>query len=171
MNAKRSVTPPSPTATAASASQVLADAVPDATLATDPDDPHKITALAVSADHETIAGVLKEIDVEGPAETAAKVVVYPLVGMESRRSYYVYRFIRDAVPQANLTLRWAFVEAATDATKGDSQWSRFYHRMATRKGKSIAKVALARKMSKMIYHMLKRKIDYQTYLCGGHLGR
>jgi len=73
--------------------------------------------------------------------------------------------------QANLTLRWAFVEAATDATKGDSQWSRFYRRMASRKGKSIAKVALARKMSKMVYHMLKRNIDYQTYLSGGHLGR
>jgi transposase len=73
--------------------------------------------------------------------------------------------------QANLTLRWAFVEAATDTTKGDSQWSRFYHRMATRKGKSIAKVALARKMSKMVYHMLKRNIDYHTYLSGGHLGR
>ena len=96
--------------TAASASQVLADAVPDATLATDPDDPHKITALAVAADHETIAGVLKEIDVESPAETAAKVVVYPLVGMESRRSYYAYRFIREAVPQANLTL-------STDSTQ------------------------------------------------------
>ena len=97
--------------TATAASRILADAVPDATVATDPDDPHKITALAVAADHETIAGVLEEIDVEGPAQTAAKVVVYPLVGMESRRSYYAYRFIREAVPQANLTL-------STDSSDG-----------------------------------------------------
>jgi len=73
--------------------------------------------------------------------------------------------------QANLTLRWAFVEAATDATKGSTQWSHLYRRMAARKGKSIAKVALARKMSKMVYQMLKRNIDYHTYLSGGYLGR
>lgn len=73
--------------------------------------------------------------------------------------------------QANLMLRWAFVETATGAIRRDSQWSSFYRRIAARKGKSIAKVALARKMSKMVYQMLKGNIDYQTYLSRGYLGR
>lgn len=91
----------------------------------------------------------------------------PRVRSSAGKSHYGGHLSR----QANLMLRWAFVEAATGAIRGDSQWSSFYRRIAARKGKSVAKVALARKMSKMVYQMLKRNIDYRTYLNRGYLGR
>lgn len=98
---------------------------------------------------------------------AAYAGLVPRVRSSAGKTHYGGHLTR----QANLILRWTFVEAATSAIKGDSQWSSFYRRLAARKGKSIARVALARKMSRMVYQMLKRNIDYKTYLSGGYLGR
>jgi len=83
--------------------QVLESAVPDA-LFNEGTEANQLIAWARPADHEKIQKALDEIDVEGPADAAVKVVAYPLTGMESRRAYYALIFIRDAVPEATLTL-------------------------------------------------------------------
>ena len=82
---------------------VLESAVPDALL-NEGSEANQLIAWARPADHEKIEKALKEIDVEGPADAAVKVVAYPLPGMESRRAYFSLGFIRDAVPEATLTL-------------------------------------------------------------------
>ena len=76
--------------------------------------------------------------------------------------------------QANLTLKWAFIEVATGAVKKDTALGDYYFRITRKKGKSVAKVAVARKIAKMVYYMLMNGIDYEGYLkkvSGGRLSR
>ena len=61
-------------------------------------------AWARPSDHQRIEASLEQIDVEGPADSIAKLVAYPLVGLESRRAFFALTFIREAVPEAKLTL-------------------------------------------------------------------
>ena len=89
---------------AASANQVLRGAVPNATLTTDTADPQKLTALATRTDHEMIASILQDIDVESPAETASRVEVYTLEGLDTSSSTLAFRFLDTAVPNAEFTM-------------------------------------------------------------------
>ncbi len=85
---------------AASANQVLAGAVPNAKLTTDTADPQKLTALATAKDHETIAAILEEIDVESPTETTSRVEIYTLEGITAASALPV---LRTSVPQARIS--------------------------------------------------------------------
>jgi len=58
--------------------------------------------------------------------------------------------------QGSKWLRWALVEAAHHAIQRPPYRS-FYQNTAKRRGKAIAKVAVARKLLKAIYHMLKEQ--------------
>jgi transposase len=58
--------------------------------------------------------------------------------------------------QGSKWLRWALVEAAHHAMK-QPPYRAFYQRTVHRRGKAIAKVAVARKLLKAIYHMLKEQ--------------
>ncbi|HUT95740.1 MAG TPA: hypothetical protein VMY37_40165, partial [Thermoguttaceae bacterium] len=89
--------------TATTAMSFLRQVVPQAELSQG-SQPDQLIAWARTADHEKIRKALEQIDVEGPAGAAVKVVAYPLPGMESRRAYFALGFIRDAVPEATLTL-------------------------------------------------------------------
>jgi hypothetical protein len=52
--------------------------------------------------------------------------------------------------------------SATRAQATDRRFRAFFQRIMRRKGKNIARVALARKIAGIVYHMLKNSIDYET---------
>lgn len=62
--------------------------------------------------------------------------------------------------QGNKFLRWVLVEAAQTAVRGDAHLGRQYRRLAARKNRATAKVALARKLAQRLYWMSRRGVDY-----------
>jgi len=58
--------------------------------------------------------------------------------------------------QGSKWLRWALVEAAQHAIR-KPPYRAFYQRTAKRRGKAIARVAVARKLLKAIYHLLREE--------------
>jgi transposase len=73
--------------------------------------------------------------------------------------------------QGNRLLRWLLVEAAQTASRYDPRLQRAYRRLAFRKGRPVAKVAMARKLAIRLYIMLRDKIDYQEFCRrGSHAG-
>jgi transposase len=73
--------------------------------------------------------------------------------------------------QGNVLLRFLLVEAAQVTVRGDPQWrSRFFH-LAMRRGRKIAKVAMARKLAVELYWMWRRGWNYeQMQTLGSHAG-
>jgi transposase len=62
--------------------------------------------------------------------------------------------------QGNSLLRFLLVEAAQATVRGDSEWrSRFFH-LAMRRGRKIAKVAMARRLAVQMYWMWCQGCDY-----------
>ena len=57
-------------------------------------------------------------------------------------------------------IRWALTQTVHVHVRYDSRLSRFYHRLAVKKGKQMAVVATARKMLKVVYWMLKEKEQF-----------
>ena len=66
--------------------------------------------------------------------------------------------------QGSSFLRFLLVEAGQTAARLDPQLKRFYHRLAMRKNRSIAKVAVARKLATRLYLMLREDWTY-AQLC------
>jgi transposase len=60
----------------------------------------------------------------------------------------------------NKYLSWAFVEAANFAKRYDAQCRRWYDRKAARAGTIIATKALACKLAKAAWHMMKKRAAY-----------
>jgi transposase len=73
--------------------------------------------------------------------------------------------------QGNSFLRGLLVEAAQSAVRHDPEMRRGYQRLAQRKCRAIAKVAMARKLAVRLYWMLRRDIDYEQLLQGSHAGQ
>lgn len=66
--------------------------------------------------------------------------------------------------QANMYLKWIYVEIANAIVRsGKGPLWEYYRRIMRKKGKRVAKIALARKISRMVYHMIKSQIDYATF--------
>lgn len=67
--------------------------------------------------------------------------------------------------RGNKYLRWALVEAAIPATRSNLALKNLYDRLVERKGKkagpNIAKVAVARKLSEIVYRVLKDERPYE----------
>lgn len=61
--------------------------------------------------------------------------------------------------QGSPFLRGLLVEAAQSAARHDVELRRFYVRLAMRKGKALAKVAVARKLLVKMYWMLRRECE------------
>ncbi len=59
-------------------------------------------------------------------------------------------------------LRYAIVNAATVAVQHDSRMGERYSRIAKRRGRQKAKVAVARTLAKVIWHMLTNETEYRT---------
>jgi transposase len=66
--------------------------------------------------------------------------------------------------QGSSFLRFLLVEAGQTAARLDPQLKRFYRRLAARKNRSVAKVAVARKLATRLYLMLREDWTY-TQLC------
>jgi len=73
--------------------------------------------------------------------------------------------------QGNALLRFLLVEAAQVTVRSQPQWrSRFFH-LAMRRGRKIAKVAMARKLAVHLYWMWRQGLDYgQWQKLGSHAG-
>ena len=73
--------------------------------------------------------------------------------------------------QGNVLLRFLLVEAAQGTVRSQPEWrSRFFH-LAMRRGRKIAKVAMARKLAVHLYWMWRRGWDYEQFRkLGSHAG-
>jgi len=73
--------------------------------------------------------------------------------------------------QGNALLRFLLVEAAQVTVRSQAQWrSKFFH-LAMRRGRKIAKVAMARKLAVHLYWMWRQGRDYdQLQKLGSHAG-
>jgi transposase len=74
--------------------------------------------------------------------------------------------------QGNSLLRFLLVEAAQVTVRSDSEWrSKFFH-LAMRRGRKIAKVAMARRLAVRLYWMWRKEWDYQQVVkFGSHAGQ
>jgi len=73
--------------------------------------------------------------------------------------------------QGSRLLRFLLVEAGQSASRLDPGLKRTYKRLTFRKGRSIAKVAIARKLIIRLYIMLRDQIDYAEFCRrGSHAG-
>src|ERR1019366_8348541 len=69
-------------------------------------------------------------------------------------------------------LRFLLVEAAQVTVRSDPEWRSKYFRLAMRRGRKIAKVAMARRLAVRMYWMWRKKWDYeQLTKFGSHAGQ
>jgi transposase len=73
--------------------------------------------------------------------------------------------------QGNTLARWLLVEAAPAAVQSDPQWRRHFIHLSLRRQRSVAIVAVARKLAVRLYWMLRQECDYpQMAQHGSHVG-
>ena len=63
--------------------------------------------------------------------------------------------------QGNSLLRFLLVEAAQVTVRSDSEWRSKYFHLAMRRGRKIAKVAMARRLAVRMYWMWRKEWDYE----------
>jgi transposase len=63
--------------------------------------------------------------------------------------------------QGNSLLRFLLVEAAQVTVRSDPQWRNQYFHLAMRRGRKIAKVAMARRLAVRLYWMWRKGWDYE----------
>ena len=74
--------------------------------------------------------------------------------------------------QGNSLLRYLLVEAAQAAARSNANWRRRYVHLAMRRHRSIAKVALGRRLGVRLYWMWRNGCDYSPSLeFGSHAGQ
>jgi transposase len=73
--------------------------------------------------------------------------------------------------QGNPFLRGLLVEAAQSAVRHEPGMRRAYQRLAQRKCRALAKVAMARKLAVRLYWMLREEVDYAQLVQGSHAGQ
>ena len=73
--------------------------------------------------------------------------------------------------QGNVLLRFLLVEAAQVTVRSQPEWRRTFFHLAMRRGRKIAKVAMARKLAVHLYWMWRQGLDYgQMHKLGSHAG-
>jgi transposase len=74
--------------------------------------------------------------------------------------------------QGNTLLRFLLVEAAQVTVRSLPEWRSKYFHLAMRRGRKIAKVAMARKLAIQLYWMMRKERDYeQVRRFGPHAGQ
>jgi transposase len=63
--------------------------------------------------------------------------------------------------QGNTLLRFLLVEAAQVTVRSIPEWRRKYFHLSMRRGRKIAKVAMARKLAVQMYWMMRKEGDHQ----------
>ena len=72
--------------------------------------------------------------------------------------------------QGNALLRFLLVESAHALVRYEPQWRRQFLHLALRRGRAIAKVAMARKLAVRLYWMWRQGVDYQQLMkFGSHV--
>jgi transposase len=66
--------------------------------------------------------------------------------------------------QGSKWLRWILIECSQHAVNGSRHYGALYNRVCYKHGKGAARIAVARKMLKIIFYILKRNEPYQEYL-------
>lgn len=69
--------------------------------------------------------------------------------------------------EGNRLLRWVLVAAATQAARRPGPLRAWFRAVQHRKGKKIARVALARRLAEIVYHVWKQELDYFVVLRHG----
>jgi len=73
--------------------------------------------------------------------------------------------------QGNVLLRFLLVEAAQVTVRSQQEWRNQFFHLAMRRGRKIAKVAMARKLAVHLYWMWRQGCDYGTWQkLGSHAG-
>jgi transposase len=73
--------------------------------------------------------------------------------------------------QGNTLLRFLLIESAHAVVRYDPDWRRRFLHLAMRRGRPIAKVAMARRLAVRLYWMWRKAWDYQqTLKFGSHVG-
>jgi transposase len=74
--------------------------------------------------------------------------------------------------QGNTLLRFLLVEAAQVTVRSIPEWRSKYFHLAMRRGRKIAKVAMARRLAVQMYWMMRKEWDYQQLKkFGSHAGK
>jgi molybdenum cofactor sulfurtransferase len=73
--------------------------------------------------------------------------------------------------QGSPFLRGLLVEAAQTAVRYEPEMRRAYQRLAQRKCRALAKVAMARKLAVRLYWMLRLQVNYAQLIQGSHAGQ
>ena len=74
--------------------------------------------------------------------------------------------------QGSSMLRFLLVEAAHVASRSLPEWRSQYFHLTMRRGRKIAKVALARKLAVRLYWMWRKQWDYEQFRkFGSHAGQ
>ena len=73
--------------------------------------------------------------------------------------------------QGSPFLRGLLVEAAQSAVQHEPEMHRAYQRLAQRKCRALAKVAMARKLAVRLYWMLRLQVNYAQLIQGSHAGQ
>ena len=74
--------------------------------------------------------------------------------------------------QGNSLLRFLLVEAAQVTVRSDQEWRSRYFHLAMRRGRKIAKVAMARRLAVRLYWMWRKGWDYERLTkFGSHAGQ
>ena len=73
--------------------------------------------------------------------------------------------------QGSSFVRGLLVEAAQGAVRHEPQLRREYQRLAQRRCRALAKVAMARKLAVRLYWMLREEVDYAQLLQGSYAGQ
>ena len=63
--------------------------------------------------------------------------------------------------QGNALLRFLLVEAAQGTVRSIPEWRSKYFHLAMRRGRKIAKVAMARRLAVQMYWMMRKEWDYE----------
>jgi len=73
--------------------------------------------------------------------------------------------------QGSSFVRGLLVEAAQSAVRHEPQMRREYQRLAQRRCRALAKVAMARKLAVRLYWMLREEVDYAQLIQGSRAGQ
>jgi len=74
--------------------------------------------------------------------------------------------------QGNALMRFLLVEAAQTVARCEPEWRQYYFHLVQRRGRAIAKVALARKLAVRLFWMWRKGQDYQQVKkFGSHTGQ
>ena len=82
----------------------------------------------------------------------------PSTHQSGNERYYGY-----TIKQGSEWLRWILIRCVHIHIKYDTHLTRFYKRIAARRGKKIAIVATASKMLRVIYQMLINKEEFKPF--------